>query len=69
MAIPASIRVLYRSIGNIIGKKIAGRIKQDTQLNQDPATREAWSKLFIKTITALRGELSGTRDFDQVAEI
>lgn len=69
VAIPASIRVLYRSIGNIIGKKIAGRIKQDTQLNQDPATREAWSKLFIKTITELRGELSGTRDFDQVAEI
>ncbi|MDA0771875.1 MAG: phosphoenolpyruvate carboxylase [Cyanobacteria bacterium] len=69
MAIPASIRVLYRSIGNIIGNKIADRIKQDTQLNQDQETRETWAKLFIKTITELRGELAGARDFDQVAKV
>lgn len=69
MSIPASIRVLYRSIGNIIGKKIADRIKQDSKLVSNPSQRLEWSKQFIEIITKLRAELSSTRDFDKIAQI
>lgn len=67
MSIPASVRALYRVIGNLIGKHIADRIKNDDNLDPDPEVRKALATKFIETITKLRRELSGSRNFDNVA--
>ncbi|MDD9899142.1 MAG: phosphoenolpyruvate carboxylase [Candidatus Melainabacteria bacterium] len=67
MVISTPIRVLYRSIGDIIGKAIADRIRQDLNLDPDFEKRDIWAKSFIKVITELRQELAGDRDFEQLA--
>lgn len=69
MSIPASIRALYRVIGNLIGKNIADRIKNDDNLDPNPETRKILASKLIETITKLRRELAGSRDFDNIAEI
>ncbi len=64
-----SIRALYKVLGFIIGRQIRNRICYDEHLEPDLSKRTLMADQVIATITKLRKELSGTRDFHNIQEI
>lgn len=67
--ISSSVRALYRIIGKIIGRQVFDRLSSDKNISEDKEYLRSIAQEVIQTITKLRKEMLGMRDFNNLEQI